>query len=247
MNENKQGSQDVDWGEPGADKAAWNVGTSAQASNDSEHKHRQDYWDSTISGYSNIQWEVAADSGVWGNASLDDPPQTIEEFKAKESQTRADQVHDMVPFWIRGIEAASQGRVLRLEEFLESLAEKDSWRGDSGDHSGWGDGSRGWGAEAGAKRWDEVTGSNTLDCDSAHTEDDPSLMPAPEPNNSGNMIFDPFVEDVALQGAVGVDRKKRMQEFLEVQLYITFRCSIVVTDGCADSWEPATSYKLFRL
>ncbi|KAF4573056.1 hypothetical protein EYR36_007566 [Pleurotus pulmonarius] len=219
MNETKHESEDVDWGEPGADKAAWNVGTSAQASGDSEHKHRKDYWDSPISGYSNVQWEVAADPGAWGDAPLDDHPQTIEEFKAKESQIRADQVHDMVPFWIRGIEAANQGRVLRLEEFLESLAEKDSWRGDSGDHSGWGDDSRGWGAKPGAKRWDTVTGSNKLDRDSARTEDDPSLTqarPTPEPNKSGNMLCDPFVEDVALQEAVGVDRKKRMQKFLEL-------------------------------
>ncbi|KAF7436665.1 hypothetical protein PC9H_003498 [Pleurotus ostreatus] len=220
VNESKREPSDVDWGEPGADKAAWDIGTSAhwQASGGSDHKPQRDYWDTPMPGYSDVQWGVAADAGAWGNASLDDAPLTIEEFKARESQIRADQVHDMVPFWIRGIEAANEGYVLRLEEFLESLDDRDSWSG--GDGSGWGDASRGWGGEADAKRWNIETESNKLDrANSAHTEDDASLTQArrrTEPSNAGNMVFDPFVEDVALQEAVDSDRKKRMQEFLQL-------------------------------
>ncbi|KAG5220520.1 hypothetical protein IMY05_C4574000700 [Salix suchowensis] len=52
VNEIKRESSDVDWGEPGADKAAWEVGTSAhwQTSGGSDHKPRRDYWDTPIPG-----------------------------------------------------------------------------------------------------------------------------------------------------------------------------------------------------
>ncbi|GAW06012.1 hypothetical protein LENED_007904 [Lentinula edodes] len=55
---------------------------------------------------------------------------TKEQLRSKEHQYFADQVDDMIPFWIRGIEAAERGEVLRLEEFLDSLeneADTDTW------------------------------------------------------------------------------------------------------------------------
>ncbi|KAJ3928313.1 MAG: hypothetical protein NXY57DRAFT_1041731 [Lentinula lateritia] len=55
---------------------------------------------------------------------------TKEQLRSKEHQYFADQVDDMIPFWIRGIEAAERGEVLRLEEFLDSLeneADLETW------------------------------------------------------------------------------------------------------------------------
>ncbi|KAJ3783372.1 hypothetical protein GGU10DRAFT_53387 [Lentinula aff. detonsa] len=49
-----------------------------------------------------------------------------EQLRGKDHQYFADQVDDMVPFWIRGIEAAERGEVLKLEEFLNSL-DNETW------------------------------------------------------------------------------------------------------------------------
>ena len=66
------------------------------------------------------------DVGAWGKPIQEDPPTTIEEMKLRESQTHVDLVRDMVPFWIRSVEAAERGEVLRLEEFLEEVADRKS-------------------------------------------------------------------------------------------------------------------------
>ncbi|KAJ3808113.1 hypothetical protein EV368DRAFT_65076 [Lentinula lateritia] len=58
------------------------------------------------------------------------PTMTKGQLQSKEHQYFADQVDDMIPFWIRGIEAAERGEVLRLEEFLDSLeyeADTETW------------------------------------------------------------------------------------------------------------------------
>lgn len=57
----------------------------------------------------------------------DDTPLTVDELKARTRQVHVDQVRDMVPFWMKGVEAAQKGEVLRLEDFLEKLASEDRW------------------------------------------------------------------------------------------------------------------------
>lgn len=57
----------------------------------------------------------------------DDMPLTLDELKARTRQVHVDQVRDMVPFWMKGVEAAQKGEVLRLEDFLEKLASEDRW------------------------------------------------------------------------------------------------------------------------
>ena len=57
----------------------------------------------------------------------DDAPLTADELKVRTRQVHVDQVRDMVPFWMKGVEAAEKGEVLRLEDFLEKLASEDRW------------------------------------------------------------------------------------------------------------------------
>jgi hypothetical protein len=67
----------------------------------------------------------------------DDTPLTADELKARTRQVHVDQVRDMVPFWMKGVEAARNGEVLRLEDFLEKLAAQDRW-GVAGLDDPWG-------------------------------------------------------------------------------------------------------------
>lgn len=67
----------------------------------------------------------------------EDLPLTFDELKARTRQVHVDQVRDMVPFWMKGVEAAEKGEVLRMEDFLEKLAAEDRW-GISGVDDPWG-------------------------------------------------------------------------------------------------------------
>jgi hypothetical protein len=78
---------------------------------------------------SEMSWNPPApDAAAWNAPIVEDPALTIGEMKMRESRMHVDHVQDMVPFWIRGVEAAEKGEVLRLEQFLETLqAASDAW------------------------------------------------------------------------------------------------------------------------
>lgn len=57
----------------------------------------------------------------------DDPPLTAEELRTRLKQVKVDQVRDMVPFWIKAVEAARKGEVMKMEDFLDKLATQDRW------------------------------------------------------------------------------------------------------------------------
>lgn len=93
------------------------------------------------------------DAAAWNTPIAEDPPLTIEEMKSRESRMHVDHVQDMVPFWIRGVEAAERGEVLRLEHFLETLQEaSDAWLHETSEQ-GWGQWNKDWGRVDG---WDNV-------------------------------------------------------------------------------------------
>ncbi|KAG6832288.1 hypothetical protein H0H92_003521 [Tricholoma furcatifolium] len=78
------------------------------------------------------KWEYSGPTDLekWDAPLRDGSWLTKDEMKMRDSQMHVDLVRDMVPFWIRGIEAAERGKVLRLEEFLENLEETSSdWSG----------------------------------------------------------------------------------------------------------------------
>jgi hypothetical protein len=107
-----------------------------------------------------IWWNSPApDAAAW-NVPIAELPLTIEEIKSRESRMHVDHVQDMVPFWIRGVEAAERGEVLRLEHFLETLQEaSDAWLHSTSEtpwmheapEQSWGQWSKGWGRADG---WD---------------------------------------------------------------------------------------------
>jgi hypothetical protein len=75
-----------------------------------------------------------SDCEIWNSESRDswvmredDTPLTLDKLKARTLQVHVDQVRDMVPFWMKGVQAAEKGEVLRLEDFLEKLASEDRW------------------------------------------------------------------------------------------------------------------------
>lgn len=74
----------------------------------------------------NMWWNPAPEASAWDAQIVEEPPQTLEEMKMRESRIHVDHVRDMVPFWMKGVEAAERGEVLRMEEFLESIKE-DEW------------------------------------------------------------------------------------------------------------------------
>ncbi|KAF9015522.1 hypothetical protein BDQ17DRAFT_1341220 [Cyathus striatus] len=67
-------------------------------------------------------WTACPEDAVaWQTPLSDHQDLTIEGLKVREQQLHVDHVYDMVPFWIRGMEAAEKGEILKLEDFLESL------------------------------------------------------------------------------------------------------------------------------
>ncbi|KIK07441.1 hypothetical protein K443DRAFT_673356 [Laccaria amethystina LaAM-08-1] len=158
-------------------------------------------------------WDtVDTDAEAWGKPIQEDAPATIEEMKMRESQIHVDLVRDMVPFWIRSVKAAERGEVLKLEEFLEEMAQRQaSWslgapgrrceqssstRGWS-NHDGWGIG------EPGVVLWGE----------SHETRE--TVKKGGNRRRKQNDGFQ-FVEKVANSQAAGKERKQQMHNFFEM-------------------------------
>ncbi|KAF9000912.1 hypothetical protein BDQ17DRAFT_1426935 [Cyathus striatus] len=75
--------------------------------------------------------EPAIGTAAWFQPLPEEINLSPDELKAIEQQVRVDQVRDMIPFWLRGIEAAERGETLKLGDFLESLQNRqniqESW------------------------------------------------------------------------------------------------------------------------
>lgn len=180
-------------------------------------------------GQSSDPWGAQGPSiDAWFAAPVIDEFMTKEQLRSKEHQFYADHVDDMVPFWIRGIEAAERGEVLSLEEFLKSL-ETENWPPRGPDIWGHFDRQSNYGGRAenpwtrkDAKKWgagsvssaSAESGSRTNRSDAlravSHTP--PSKYPSMRSPDS-------VVEVVARQKAVDDNRKQEMYTFLEVFIF----------------------------
>lgn len=167
----------------------------------------------------------------WGVAIADEPQDlTKEEKKDIEHRSFVDQLHEFVPFWIRGVEAAQRGEVLKMEEFLESHEKYPTMEEALG----------GWGAPVvyawpGERSWPKERDAKSTN--SAHVaSDQPEMVSMPGFERSvGSDVTMPsvvsggkrpvdrdhydahaFVEDIALQKAVDSERKKEMHSFFDV-------------------------------
>ncbi|KAG0696030.1 hypothetical protein DFH29DRAFT_1004918 [Suillus ampliporus] len=152
---------------------------------------------------SESEWWKPQDDGGWG--APEPPPLTSEGLRTWEMQTHVDHVFDLVPFWIRAVDAAERGEVLRLEEFLQKMEGDGGWRtadevwgmlGFLEEAESWTGGwDKGWGV---IEDWAMPTNSS-----SSHHRKDVG-------------VTHPFVDDIALQEAADEDRRRRMHRFFEM-------------------------------
>lgn len=176
---------------------------------------------------SELEWWQPRDDDGWG--ALEQPPLTSDGLRTWEMQTHVDHVFDLVPFWIRGVDAAERGEVLRMEEFLQMMEEDGGWRTSD---EVWGmlgacrkpnheEGSDGWG------RKDDVSVPKAAGTDLTSDDQDKGWGVMEEwavpPTNSSSSHqrqdlggTHPFVDDIALQEAADEDRRRRMHHFFEM-------------------------------
>jgi len=180
-------------------------------------------------GQSSDPWEAHGPSvDAWFAEPVVDRFMTKQTLLRKENQYFADHVTDMVPFWIRGIEAAERGEVLSLEEFLNSL-ESETWPPHGHDIWGHLDRQSNYGGRANnpwepawdndAKKWgaQSVSSASVESGGRTGRSDVMRTLSHPLPSKSPSMRDpDSLVEVVARQKAVDNDRKQEMYTFLEL-------------------------------
>ncbi|KAG6911541.1 hypothetical protein DXG01_011843 [Tephrocybe rancida] len=142
------------------------------------------------------------DPEAWdGPLTKGEPELSREEIKMRESRLHVDLVRDMVPFWIRGVEAAERGEVLRLEDFLAKLEESTSeWGG--------GDGNMGWDEQAGDGGWGNQWSNHEI------VQERKGKQGRRRKVGRQDNAYK-FVEDVARQEAADEERRRRMHRFFE--------------------------------
>lgn len=173
------------------------------------------------------EWWKPRDDNAW--VALEQPPLTSDGLRTWEMQTHVDHVFDLVPFWIRGVDAAERGEVLRMEEFLQLMEGNGGWRTSD---EVWGmlgawrkpnheEGSDGWG------RKDDVSVPKAAGTDLTSDNQDQGWgvmeewAVSPTNSSSSNQRQDfggthPFVDDIALQEAADEHRRRRMHHFFEM-------------------------------
>jgi hypothetical protein len=204
------------------------------------------------------------DLATWERGGSNSPPLTLEEMKRREHQSHVDHVWDMVPFWMKGIEAAeSQGEVPSMEEFLES---SDSWQ-SSGDIWGyayspgnWGGADEaGWGADVGPWNW----GGESDKCDGSSMRTQKTRTAASGCSGRKGKVkavkvehdtaFS-FVESIAVEQAANAEKKRLMHDFFEVitvlllllLLLVPFH-SLIIFCSCPLKIKSRKSKKLFDI
>lgn len=178
---------------------------------------------------SEVEWWQPRDDDAWGTP--EGPPLTSDGLRTWEMQTHVDHVFDLVPFWIRGVDAAERGEVLRMEEFLQMMEEDGGWRTSD---EVWGmlgarrklnheEASDGWGHKVDMsvpKAAGTVTDLTLDDQDKGWGVIEEWAV-SPTNSSFSHQRQDvggthPFVDDIALQEAADEDRRRRMHHFFEM-------------------------------
>ncbi|KAJ7125712.1 hypothetical protein C8R43DRAFT_1030121 [Mycena crocata] len=153
------------------------------------------------------------DPAIWEAPIEEDPPLTREELQRLEHQYHVERVADIVPYWIKCVNAAANGEELRLEPFLNSLQDvPQSWMASD---KPWAQatGPAAWGDHGGdADRWgvDVKSMSSSAHGSATHTGSR-TIASTPENDHA-------FVENFARQEglAADADRKRKMHMFFKM-------------------------------
>ncbi|KAK7059103.1 hypothetical protein VNI00_001728 [Paramarasmius palmivorus] len=201
--------------------------TTSQHAHNLEQQQHSNWWNPV-----QTTWES------WNQPIEDDPPLTKDAMKEREHRYFADQVDDIVPFWIQGVEAAERGgQVSKLSEFLESLENRHNsnvwpphvhnpWQNPGsrsiigGRAHGWEQGSledHGWGLLRVDWGSQDKSGSscNTNGRNSCTPSEDQHSFWCDPANPESDDAFN-FVEEIATQEAADERRKQKMHSFFEL-------------------------------
>ncbi|KAI3621815.1 hypothetical protein WG66_015171 [Moniliophthora roreri] len=207
----------------------------------SQHAHNLEVLQDQSAWWNPLQtsWES------WNHPIEQDLPLTKDAMKDREHRYFADQVDDLVPFWIRGVEAAERGgQVSKLSDFLESLEDRyntntnvwpprvhNPWRNPDA-HSFIGGRDHDWEQKSAGHNdgwglvhvnWDSQAKSlSSWDSNEQNiynvSENRTTRRSEPREGGSGDLYN--FVEEIAVQEAADEQRKRQMHSFFEVQKYV---------------------------
>ncbi|KAJ6621604.1 secretory pathway protein Sec39-domain-containing protein [Mycena sp. CBHHK59/15] len=180
---------------------------------------------------SEMWWNPSSqDPAAWDAPLEEDPPLTREELQIREHQYHVGRVADIVPYWIKCVNAAANGEELRLEPFLETLQDApQSWMNTDnpwayarcGDWGGSRDAGR-WGVHPDAKSLSSARGSRTQTRSRTISTGAPTMGETKDrkgtarnaPASKGDTYA--FVEDIARQEAADAERKRKMHMFFDM-------------------------------
>ncbi|KAG7099053.1 hypothetical protein E1B28_000928 [Marasmius oreades] len=201
-----------------------------------EHANNAAMDDSNWWGVPDSNWHKSWD--IDAVPIVDHAPLSKEAMKDREHRYFADQVDDLIPFWLRSVKAAERGEVLKLTDFLDSLEDRDIWPprvpnpwrfpeaqsfvgGKARSKDNWApdqesvhDCWRGWGSHSGYKS-NTSWGSDERNGFSVKGKEVRNHRMKWGPRISMENGHD-FVEEIAVQKAVNDARKHEMHIFYEL-------------------------------
>lgn len=141
---------------------------------------------------------------------------TKDELQIREHQYHVERVAELVPYWIKCVDAAANGEDMRLEPFLNSLRDvSDSWMTSIANP--WGPGPGTWDERGDEKRWGVHPDARSM-ASSQSGNGSRSRTGSPSITSDAPTGY-AFVENIARQGSVtDADRKRRMHMFFAVGL-----------------------------
>ena len=174
-------------------------------------------------------WKPQGDRS-WGSS---DPPRlTSEGLRTWEMQTHVDHVYDLVPFWMRGVDAAERGEVLRMEEFLQKMEADGGWRTADevwGMLEGWSppnhqEGSDGWGRRDVPSVHKGGTDSTSDDQSTGWVaKEEWGVLNDHSSPRDGENVTHSFVDGIARQESADEKKRRRMHQFFRVSDLIMYR------------------------
>lgn len=187
-----------------------------------------------------VNWQPTTDLAAWNEDPIQSISLTSEEIRKRQHWAHVDNVRDIISFWREGIEAAERGEVLSMQDFLETVGHS-SWANASNEWQ-YAYSENGWGSQRPESRDSWRIGSDSpwgkvevAALGHARTASDSHLEFADwegrtvekkeKKRKTNNDDTYALVETIARDQAVNPERKRRMQEFIEVCHSPDFVCN----------------------